>query len=254
MHTFGAGSLVGTPTYDALGGAIAIPSPIQFGILQDVTVDEEFENKMLHGAYAFPVDVGRGKGKVTLKAKAAEVSAELYNAFFYGQTLVAGFFDLFIDTTGTLIPATPYTITPTVPASGTWGYDLGVRDGNGIPYTRVASSPTTGQYSVAAGVYTFAAADTTKRVFISFQYTNSSTPASAKKLTVANTLMGVAPFFSVDLREQQPNGKNWTVRYPNAMTTKISKGFKNDDFAVPDIEITCFADSSGNISYQCWYE
>jgi hypothetical protein len=34
------------------------------------------------------------------------------------------------------------------------GADLGVRDANGNPMTRVASAPATGQYSVTAGVYT----------------------------------------------------------------------------------------------------
>lgn len=252
MFTFGAGVLIGTPLQDANGVAIVNPSPIQFGILQEVTVDESYEAKELYGANSFPVDVGRGKGKITLKAKAANISAELVNAFMYGQTLVTGFETIYNDLTGAVIPATPFTITPTVPASGTWAYDLGVQDSNGIPYMRVASSPTTGQYSVTAGAYLFAAADTGKTVFINYKYT-ASTPASARKITVQNLPMGTAPFFQVDLAAKK-NGNVYTVKFPKAMSTKIARTFKNDDYTIPEIEIVCFADQLGNISYNCYSE
>lgn len=252
MFTFGAGVLIGTPLQDANGVAIVNPSPIQFGILQEVTVDESYEAKELYGANSFPVDVGRGKGKITLKAKAANISAELVNAFMYGQTTVTGFETIYNDLTGAVIPATPFTITPTVPASGTWAYDLGVQDSNGIPYMRVASSPTTGQYSVTAGAYLFAAADTGKTVFINYKYT-ASTPASARKITVQNLPMGTAPFFQVDLAAKK-NGNVYTVKFPKAMSTKISRTFKNDDYTIPEIEIVCFADQLGNISYNCYSE
>src|SRR5581483_11374955 len=97
----------------------------------------------------------------------------LLSALGTGQTTSTGITALYDDATGAAIPATPYQITPTVPSSGTWLADLGVVDINGNPYTRVASAPATGQYSVAAGVYTFAAADTGKTVYINFRYTVS---------------------------------------------------------------------------------
>lgn len=252
MYLFGAGVLFGTPLYDASGVAITTPSPVQFGILQEVTVDEEFEMKMLYGANQFPVAVGRGKGKVTLKAKAANFSAQLYNTFFYGQTLTAGYQAIYNDLTGTGATAT-ITITP--PSTGVFGYDLGVQGSNGVPFTRVTGTPTGGQYSQTGAVYTFSSQDAAAgtRVFINYEYTNSSLPASAKKLTVVNLPMGYNPSFQVDLQGSY-NGKTFTVRYPNAVSGKISRQFKNDDFTIPDLEIDCFADSSGNISYQCFYE
>lgn len=36
MYQFGAGVLIGVPTVDATGAAIANPSPVQFGTLQNV--------------------------------------------------------------------------------------------------------------------------------------------------------------------------------------------------------------------------
>lgn len=253
MWTFGAGVLVATPLKNAAGTAITTPSPIQFAILQEVTVEESFESKELYGAMQFPVDIGRGKGKVTLKAKTASVYGELFNAVYYGQTLTSGFETIYADLTGTAIPTTPYTITPTPPASGVYGADMGVTDSTGLPYTRVASGPTTGQYSLAAGVYTFAAADTTKVVYISYSYTNATTPASGKLLTVVNQPMGYQPSFEVDLKWTK-NGKDLYVRYPNAVSNKLTMTAKNDDFTIPEFDIDCFADATGNISYRSWYE
>lgn len=256
MWTFGAGVLIGTPTQDAQGNAIAASarSPVQFGILQEVTVDEEWEEKSLYGANQFPVDVGRGKGKVMLKAKAAQINAELYNAFIYGQTLATGYAAIANDLTGTAVPgtagATGGTVTVVPPSTGVFSTDLGVTDANGIPYTRVASSPTAGQYSVnATGTYTFSNLTNGSTVFINYAYTNASLPAAAKSIQVVNLPMGYAPFFQVDLMAKK-NGNTHYLRYPNVMASKLSRTFKNDDFTIPDFEMTAFADSSGYISYQ----
>ena len=95
------------------------------------------------------------------------------------------------------IPATPFTITPTVPNSGIWSQDLGVLDATGVAYVRVASAPVSGQYSLANGVYTFAAADTGKTVYISYKYGASST--TAKRQIMTNLPMNLAPRFRLDL-------------------------------------------------------
>lgn len=244
QYAFGSGALFGTPQFDANGAAISNPSPILFGVLQNVTLDVSFDTKTLYGQNQFPVAVGRGKGSITGKASFAQINGALFNSLFFGQTLTNGIYAAVYDTTGATIPATPFQITPTVPNSGTWAFDLGVRDSNGVPMTRVASAPATGQYSVATGVYTFAAADTGKQVFISFQYTATST--TAKRSTVQNIVMGSAPGFRVDLSVPY-QGKNWVVTAPYAIASKLSIATKNDDFIVPDFDFTCFADAAGNV-------
>lgn len=245
QYAFGSGILWGTPTTDSTGAAVSNATPIQFGTIQEVSLDISFENKTLHGQNQFPVAVGRGKGKISGKAKFAQINGLLLNNLFFGQTLNAGIVGDVYDTTGTLIPASsPYTITPTVPSSGTWTTDLGVKDANGVPYVRVASSPATGQYSVSAGVYTFASADTGKQVFISYQYTATST--TAQKSTVANQLMGYAPSFRIDLLLPY-NGKQMVWTLPNAISTKLSLATKLDDFTVPEFDFEGFADASGNV-------
>lgn len=239
---FGAGVLIGTPLYDAYGNAIANPSPIQFGTLQECSIDISADTKELYGQYQYPVFVGRGKAKIQGKAKFAQINGEIFNSLFFGQTLNKSIQSDYIDTTGQTIPATPFTITPAVPGSGTWAYDLGVKNSNGLPMTRVASSPTTGQYSVAAGVYTFAAADTGLQVFISYSYTATST--SANQSTVQNVLMGQAPSFQADFYTTL-QGKSMIFRLYNCMATKLTIATKLDDFTIPEFDFAAFANSAG---------
>lgn len=243
---FGAGVLVGTALNDATGAALAAPTPVQFGIMQSCSVDFSFDVKELFGSYQFPVAIGRGKGKITGKASIAQMNGLTINSVFFGQTLTSGSLKAYIDTVGTAIPATPFTITPTVPGGGTWANDLGVLDPNGVPMTRVVSGPTTGQYSVSAGVYTFAAADTGKLVRISYQYTATST--IAKKLTINNVLMGQAPTFRADL--MIPYGaQQFVLTLPCCTGSKFSVATKLDDFVMPEFDFSAFADSSNNVAY-----
>ncbi len=247
MFVFGTGQLIGTPLTDATGAAITNPSPIQLGTLQDLTADISSEIKTLYGSHQYPVAAGRGKGKASLTAKFATINAGLFNAFVFGQTFTSGSFGSYVDSVGSAIPATPFTITVAPPGSGTYGYDLGVQSGAGVPYTRVASGPTAGQYSVntTTGVYTFAAADTGKTVFVSYNYALSG---AGQKLTVANLPMGYAPFLQID-QSVSYQGKALTIRWPQVMAGGLKFDFKNDDFSVPDMSFEAFADASGNICY-----
>lgn len=244
---FGSGVVWATPLQDANGNAITNPTPVQLGVMQDISIDLSFDIKELYGQSQFAVAVGRGKGKMTGKAKVAQVNGTAINSLFFGQTVTNGIVSDYYDVQGQSIPAsTPYTITVTAPGSGTWSYDLGVRDSNGLPMTRVASAPATGQYSVAAGVYTFAAADTGKTVFISYQYTATST--TAVKSTVKNVLMGQAPTFKADIYLPYA-GKSMILTIPQCVSSKLSFATKQDDFVIPEFDFSGFADSAGNALY-----
>jgi hypothetical protein len=243
---FGSGSMWGIPLTDAAGAAITIPTPIQFGFLQDVSIDISFETKLLHGSYQFPVAVGRGKGKISGKAKQAKINGNLFNSLFFGQTVAAGIVSDYDDVTGAAIPTTPFTITPTPPSSGTWSVDLGVKNASGNPMTRVSGTPTTGQYAVTAGAYLFASADTGLTVFISYQYT--ATGATTKKSTVQNQLMGYAPSFRAEIYCPF-EGKSLILTFPKAIASKLAIATKLDDFVIPEMEFECFSDDSGNVMY-----
>lgn len=246
MYSFGAGLLWGTPKLDSTGATIANPTPLLFGTLQDVSLDISRELKMLHGQNQFPVAVGAGKGKISGKAKVANIFAQFWNTVYFGQTLAAGLVGINYETVGAVVPTTPFIITVTPPSSGTFTDDLGVLDANGKPMTRVASSPTTGQYIVntSTGAYTFATADAGSRVYINYKYT--AAVAGAQKQTVVNQPMGYAPVFKVDLLMNYL-GKQLTVSLPNAIGGKMGLSTKLDDFMVPEFEFEAFADGAGNV-------
>lgn len=70
------------------------------------------------------------------------------------------------------VPATPYKVT--VAQSAAFSCDQLVSYANGTKLARVSANPAAGQYSVAAGVYTFAAADTGQS--LTFTYGAKSLP------------------------------------------------------------------------------
>lgn len=258
QFVFGPGNLVATPLTDAYGNALSNPTPRLLGGFQEAAFSSSAENKMLYGPNQYPIAVGRGKGKTSMKVKAAQVSIDKWNALYIGQPAnqTTGVLAAFIDTVGTAIPGTPYQITPVTTyasyltgTSPAFDYDLGVQDGNGNVYTRVASSPATGQYSLSAGVYTFAAADTTKTVFVSFAYTaTAATGAKNAYVNVANVLMGQAPTLQLDFAASfGPNPLLITLF--QAINSKLDLSTKLDDFAIPDLEFDAFANAS-NLIYR----
>lgn len=254
QYIFGAGTIWATPLVDASGNAIANGTPVQLATSQEISMEESFENKKLYGQNQFPVDVGRGKGTVSVKAKAATVNGLSMLSLFYGQTLISGQITYNYDVTGQVIPTTPFQITVTPPGSGTYGADMGVRDANGRPMTKVASGPTTGQYSVSGAIYTFAAADVGKQVFISYQYTLSSVQApTSTKMQIQNLPMGAAPICRLDVYFTK-NGKMFGTQYPQAIFNKLSHQSKLDDYMVPELAADCFADSAGNVMYRSYSE
>ena len=105
MYTFGVGSLYGIPTIDYNGNAVTTPTPIQFGVLQDVTMDFSRAHKELIGQYAFPVAVGAGTGKITGKAKHGLINGAILNLMFGTGSAVQGEQKASIDEAGT-IPGT----------------------------------------------------------------------------------------------------------------------------------------------------
>lgn len=252
MFTFGAGVMIGTQVIDGNGAAVTVPSPIQFGVLQDVTPSESFEIKELWGANKFPVAIGQGKGKMSLNAKLANINAELVNTFLYGLSLTAAYRAIYQDLTGTSIP-TGEQITPTI--HGTALVDLGVASAaNGIPYTRVSTGPTAGQYgfSAGSGLYFFSPVDYAKQVFINYAYGNAAV-TTGQELIVTNQPMGVQPVFAVDLQAQYL-GKTIYVHYPQVVATKLSRTWKNDDFTIYDMDMECFADANGILYSAYFYE
>lgn len=252
MIQFNTGVMIGTPVG---GNEGANPTPLALGILQEGMFDVSWEMKELYGQAQFPVDVATGKGKVTGTAKFASVTGKTISDLFFGQGVV-GQPNLPVYLESHAIPGTgPYTVTPTPPASGVFLEDLGViYAATGIALVRVASGPTVGQYSVAAGVYTFAAADTGLSVLISYLYT-AAVAVGGFKSVIANQLMGFGPVFELDFFLQyagsNPGGQQTLlIRAYNCRMTKWSIPSKQGDYLIQDIAFSCFANAAGNVFEQ----
>lgn len=237
MYVFGSGVLIGIPSG-------ANPTPINFGLVQEVTLDFTGTNKTLFGQSQYPIAVGAGTRKVTGKAKAARISAKAMNALFFGGTLAAGQTASIMGEVGTIPAVSTYIVT--VANSATWTVDLGVLyAATGIPMTRVASGPTIGQYSVAAGVYTFAAADEGVGVLISYEYTIST---NGQSLLVTNPLIGSPLTFSANLYGLDPTGAgSYSFQAYNCVSNKFSFGTKLEDFTMPEFDFDLFVNAAGNL-------
>ena len=236
MFAFGSGVLLGTRT------DVANATPVNFGLVQEVQLDLQFTAKELYGQYQFPVAIARGQGKATGKAKTAQISGLAFNNLFFGGSLASGQLTTSFGEAGTVPGSSAYTVT--VANSAAWQDDYGVVYAvNGLPLTKAASAPAAGQYSVAAGVYTFNSADANKAVLISYTYTITGT---GQALTLANPLMGTTPTFQAQLYTSF-QGKPCNVKLFNCVSTKLAFATKLEDFVIPELDFDIFANAAGNV-------
>jgi len=236
MFVFGSGVLIGTPSSG---------TPVNFGLVQEVSLDINITNKELFGQYAFPVAIGQGTRKLNGKAKLAKLSGLAIGQLFFGVTPVAGSTLTAFGETGT-VPSSPYQITVT--NHSTFVADQGVLyASSGLPLTHVASLPAQGQYSVSGGVYTFAAADVGVQMLISYTYTSSST---GENVPVSNPLLGPpSMIFQANLFASDPTVSNrqFSVLLYNCIAQKLSFGTKIEDFIMPEFDFQIFANSAGQV-------
>ena len=151
-YSFGTGKLTATPE----GG-----EPVAFGTVQDVTIDVSFSDKELRGERLFPVDVARTQGKVSIKAKFAEIDGKLFNSIFFGAEAV-------------------------------------------------------------------------------------ETVDGMTEITLGNELMGACPVFSLEF-ENRFQGLVQKWEFPRVTASKLSFAYKNEDYVVPDLDMTAFADGEGRV-------
>lgn len=262
QFSFGSGYVYGIP----LQGTNL--TPCLLGTLQDCSYDISASTKELMGQLQFPVAVGRGPAKFTGKAKMGAFSAEMWNTFFFGPGL-----------TGTATPVsssagivtvnrelgTPtshtYTVTSLATPGGTFDTDLGVTYGpgaaaayQGVALQKVTSVTAAGQYSVntSTGVYTFFTSDTnanaTNGIAVAYTYAPTTPTRVIQSIINSDFPMGSAPTFEiVHSIPYATGGTDVTLKIYAAMASKLSFGFKNSDFTVPDIDFTIFANSGGRV-------
>ena len=242
QFSFGVGQMFGTRS------DIANATPVQFGTLQDVSLDFSFTDKPLMGQYQLPVANARGAAKLTGKAKFARLDPAVYSDIFFGQSRTTGASDLIANGEAGMVPASSvYTLTSANAA--TWVEDLGVTyAATGLSFTKVVSGPAAGQYSVSAGIYTFAAADASAAVLLSYLYTSSTT---GNKLVITNQLMGQAPTFKLRLFNTY-QGRATVYEFNQAQSSKLTLNSRNEDWLIPELDFSLFTDASntlGTISF-----
>lgn len=242
QYAFGAGSFWGIQSGNAN------PTPNRFGALQSADISFDATVKELFGSYQLPLAIGRGTMKVTGKAMAGQFQGRVLSDLFFGISKSVGQTLISDNEAGTIPGTGPYTVT--VANSTGWVTDLGVKyAATGLPLTRVASAPATGQYSVAAGVYTFAAADTGLGVGISYTYTPTSNTVG-ETVTMTNQLLGTAPSFK-SVVSQVFNGERVTLTLNQCVATKYTFSTKLEEFNIPEFDFSAFVDSSNTLGTIC---
>jgi hypothetical protein len=235
MYVFGSGVLIGTPS----GG-----SPINFGLAQEVTLNIATTTKPLFGQNNFPVAIGSGTRKMSGKAKLARISGQALGNLFFGISPGAGGVQTQFGETTSVPAVSPFTYTTTFHA--TFVADQGVvYAATGLPMKAVASSPSVGQYTVAAGVYTFSTADAAAAVLISYSY---SVTGSGESIAVVSQPIGPSITFSANLFATDPTtGKQFSLLLYNCVAEKLAFGTKLEDFMMPELDFQCFANAAGQV-------
>ncbi len=214
-------------------------TPVNIGKANEFQLDQSFGKKELYGQNQFPLFVARGTAKFTAKAKAALVSGIALNSAFFGMTLAAGQQATALSESGTVASAAY-----TVANHAAFVADLGVvYAATGLPLAYVASSPAAGQYTQSAGVYGFNATDNGKGIFVTYTYTVAGT---GQQFTLASPLIGVTPTFQL-WYYTSTNNVPLNLQLYNCVADKLSFAFKLEDFMLPELSFSCFANAAGNV-------
>jgi hypothetical protein len=228
---------------------LANATPVNVGFVNELTVDISFDTKQLFGQNQYPLIAARGTAKATGKIKAATLSGQALNAILIGGTWTAGTQYDATSTAATPIPVTPFQITPVVPSTGTWDTDLGVVNAaTATPMTKVANAPAAGQYSVAAGVYTFSSADNVSAVsvIISFAYKFTGAAATGQSQIITNNAIGTTPTFQLDYKSTL-YGATYYLRLFQSVGSKVALAHKITDFAYPEYDFDFFANAQQQV-------
>ncbi len=240
-YAFDSGSIY---MIDKRAGADATPQLV--GGMNEINMTVKFENNVERGTFQHDFKAMRKAQSIKGVAKFAQIKGAVLAQMLYGQPLVSGSENVAVGINYT-IPATgPYTVTPT--GLGTFSLDLGcILDATAQVMTLVTGTPTTGQYKISGGTYTFAAADAGKVVSISYRYTVTT----GVKMTLSNVRSELVPEFLVVLNVDG-NGKNTTWTLNSCYSDQLAFVTKLEDFTVPEFSFTAKADGSnviGTFSY-----
>ena len=232
---FGTGTAVFSPS-SLNAPQLTNVTPLAPTLLQEISLDFKASNKELYGRYQWAMDVARGKITASGKFKVIATDPNLLNALYFGLPTATG--------TSRYNLAEPHAVSASVQVTNhaMFEKDGGVVDAStGIPLALVASAPIEGQYSVAAGTYTFAAGETITNVLITY----SSTSMSGVTIAITNQLQGYGPEFELDLTNTY-EGKYFGFRLYRCKLTDFSLPTKMEDYWIGDGSFSICANAAGN--------
>lgn len=232
---FGSGVLFGKAV---AGNLPTLPTPVKFGVLQEVTVDFKADLKKLYGQYQLAVATARGKLDVTLKGKLAVFDPTMLNQLYFAQDQATGY-DLIVDGETLNVNANTATVT-SMPIVTDWGVQY-KKTGQQLTYQPNVTAVTQGQYNVnlTSGQYTVDEADGT---LLKASYTYSVN--SGVTITIANQLMGYAPELSM-LLYNRFRSKYLALQLNDVTLGTINIPTKLEDFWIADFDGSANADDSG---------
>jgi hypothetical protein len=178
------------------------------------------------------------KGTLEMEALSLRTLSDL----FLNGTASAGETNIALDEAETVPSSSPYTLQ--VVNHATFTRDLGVKyAATGEPLVCVASTPAQGQYSVSAGTYSFASADSGVAVKTSYEYANAS---SGETVTLGNYMQGCPnPFTAVLMRSYQSTQEIVTLNNVLADTYDDTAG--QDAFTMPKLTFQAATDSTDTL-------
>jgi hypothetical protein len=203
------------------------------------SVDLEFSVEKAE--YKGPYDIVRAS-VIKTKKLSGKASSGKFDGKLLAKCLGAS------TTTGATAKTIHYTERKTIAASVTvdhaanYSSTLVVRDAAGKDMTAVGSNPAIGQYSVAAGVYSFHASEPAGTATIEYLATAQGT---SHKVTAG--LQTVAPTFKLVLSQPDIEGTPHTLTIFAAVIDKLSKGGKAESFSENSLDFTAQADSNGDL-------
>lgn len=242
---FGSGVFFGIPN---AGNLAPNPTPMQFGILQEVSLEIKGDLKKLYGMMQAPISKARGKLDVTAKGKIASLDPLFYSQLYFGQATATG-------VSRPVFNEAQIAAASVAPDNSTASKDLGVINAlTGAPMQSISTgTPAEGQYKfvpavaspVTAASYVFSAADIAADlpVLLSYCWPDAS---HGTTLHVANQLMGFAPEFQA-LLYNNFRGNMFGVLLYSCVMGSLSIPTKQEDFWVSDFDLDASCDVSGNL-------
>ena len=242
MFVFGSGVLIGTQLN------VPTSTPINFGLVQKVSVNTSVGVKELYGQYAFPVAVGSGTRKVQWQGLFGAVQ----RPGPWSPVLQSGP-DFGLDDISVLLRCTAFRPRARIPSRSPTPLISSPTKASsmrrlGLPLLNVATLTAAAQYTFNAstGVYTFYLADAGAGVLISYTY--SSTATTTQNLAIANPLIGPTSTFAATLFATDPTtNAPFSVTLNQCVASKFSFDTNIEDFAKPDFEFQAFANAAGQV-------